>query len=392
MTQTFPTIGRSSNIFTKSIGRKLIRLSKSSIGDAEKQAVLGVLEREFLGMGAEVQQFEVALEQFFGRPALCVANGTAAVQLALQACGIGAGDEVLVPSLTYVASFQAISATGAKPVACDIDRNSCIMDWQDAEQRITARTKAIMPVHYGGGVGDIEGIYALATRYGLRVIEDAAHAFGTVQKGQLVGGFGDVACFSFDGIKNITSGEGGCVVTNDTEVLHRIQDARLLGVEKDTEKRYVGQRSWEFDVTEQGWRYHMSNIMAAIGLEQLKRFPEMALKRQCLAKQYDEVLKVNSRIRPLPRDYEVVVPHIYPIRIEGLTDRKRLQAQLMSQGIQTGLHYQPNHVLSLYRDQNALPLPATDAIFPELLTLPLHVDLKEQDVEFVCATLEELLK
>ena len=234
---------------------------------------MGVLDREFLGMGAEVQMFEKLLSAFFGRPAVCVANGTAALQLALQACEIGPGDEVLVQSLTYVASFQAISATGARPVACDIENATLTLDWRDAEKRLTTKTKAIMPVHYSGGVGALNEIYSFARKHSLRVIEDAAHAFGSVYQGKRVGGFGDVACFSFDGIKNITSGEGGCVVTDDPDVLRRVQDARLLGVEKDTEKRYMVQRSWEFDWSTQCLRYHMSNIMASIRMEQLKRFP-----------------------------------------------------------------------------------------------------------------------
>jgi dTDP-4-amino-4,6-dideoxygalactose transaminase len=370
---------------------KFIRLSKSCLSTAEKRAVMGVLDREFLGMGAEVQQFEQALSSFFGRPAVCVVNGTAAVHLAVQACDIGIGDEVLVPSLTYVASFQAISATGAKPIACDIDPETCILNWRDAELRLTSRTKAIMPVHYSGGVGDIDGIYAFANQHGLRVIEDAAHAFGTTHNNKLVGGFGDIACFSFDGIKNITSGEGGCVVTDDADVLRTIQDARLLGVEKDTENRYKGQRSWKFDVTAQGWRYHMSNIMAAIGLEQLKRFPEMAATRQRLAFHYDELLRGHPRIRPLPRDYDTVVPHIYVVRINGMSDRKALQAKLQEHGVQTGIHYQPNHELSLYRDPTAESLLATEAVFPELLTLPLHPALTEQDVDAVCTHLKALI-
>ncbi len=352
---------------------------------------MGVLDREFLGMGVEVQQFEHALTEFFGRPTVCVVNGTAAVHLAVQACGIGLGDEVLVSSLTYVATFQAISATGAKPVACDIDPVTCVLDWRDAERRLTSRTKAVMLVHYSGGVGDLDGIHAFAGRHGLRVIEDAAHAFGTLYQGKRVGGFGDVACFSFDGIKNISSGEGGCIVTDNSAELRKIQDARLLGVEKDTEKRYAGQRSWEFDVTAQGWRYHMSNIMAAIGLEQLKRFPQIAATRQRLARLYDELLQDCRRIRPLPRDYDAVVPHIYVVRIQGMLDRKTLQAQLLEQGIQTGIHYQPNHELSFYRDSAALPLPVTDVVFPELLSLPLHPDVTEQDVEFICMQLKVLL-
>lgn len=370
---------------------KLIRLSKSCLGEAEKHAVMGVLDREYLGMGMEVQLFEQALTEFFCRPAVCVVNGTAALQLALQACGIGHGDEVLVQSLTYVASFQAISATGAKPVACDVDPETLTLDWRDAEKRLTSKTKIVMPVHYSGGVGAINEIYAFAQQHGLRVIEDAAHAFGTVHQGKRVGGFGDIACFSFDGIKNITSGEGGCVVTDDEQVLNRVCDARLLGVEKDSEKRYSGQRSWEFDVTSQGWRYHMSNIMATIGIEQLKRFPQMAATRQRLARRYDELLQHHPRIRILPHDFDVVVPHIYVVRIKGLSDRKALRAQLLEHGIQTGTHYQPNHELSVYRDSAALPLPVTDVVFPELLTLPLHPDVTERDVEFICTKLKTFL-
>jgi dTDP-4-amino-4,6-dideoxygalactose transaminase len=368
---------------------RVIRLSKSCLGDAEKRAVMGVLDREYLGMGVEVQHFEQALTEFLGRPALCVVNGTAALHLALQACGIGAGDEVLVPSLTYIASFQAICAAGAKPIACDADSETLTLDWRDAEARVTPRTRAVMPVHYGGGVGDIEGIYAFARRRGLRVIEDAAHAFGTTVQGRRVGGFGDIACFSFDGIKNITSGEGGCIVADDESVLQRVRDARLLGVQKDTEKRYLGQRSWEFDVCSQGWRFHMSNIMAAIGLEQLRRFEEFAAIRRDRARLYDDLLRDQPRIRTIRRDYDTVVPHIYVIRLPGLKDRQKLRAQLLARNVQTGIHYQPNHQISFFRDPSASPLPVVDAVFPEILTLPLHCDLSRPDVAWICESLRQ---
>ena len=171
---------------TSSLGdlnkNKLIRLSKSCIGDAEKYAVMRVLDKEFLGMGEQVRIFEEKLSDFFGREAVCVVNGTAALHLALQACEIGIGDEVLVPSITYVASFQAITATGAIPVACDVEETSLCLDWLDAEKRITSKTRAIMPVHYSGGVGELDKIYKLAEKYKLRVVEDAAHAFGTTYK------------------------------------------------------------------------------------------------------------------------------------------------------------------------------------------------------------------
>jgi len=365
---------------------KLIRLSKSSVGAAEKKAVMRVLDKEFLGMGVEVQDFENALSDFFGRPAVCMVNGTAALHLALQACGIGPGDEVLVQSLTYVASFQAISASGAVPVACDVDVKTLCLDWKDAKKRLTPRTKAIMPVHYSGGVGDLEEIYAFAEEYGLRVIEDAAHAFGSFYRGKKVGGFGDIACFSFDGIKNITSGEGGCIVTDDPLVLQRVKDARLLGVQHDTERRFLGQRSWEFDVKEQGWRYHMSNIMAAIGLVQLTRFSLFAQKRQSFAKRYRALLEKDGRVGTLEIDYDQVVPHIFTVVLRDGAARERIRSELLKYGIQTGIHYQPNHKHEMYRTAKA-KFPVTDNISSRILTLPLHPDLNEGDIDYVVKTL-----
>jgi dTDP-4-amino-4,6-dideoxygalactose transaminase len=363
---------------------KIIRLSKSCIGEAEKRAVLGVLDREYLGMGVEVQKFEQALTDFFGRPAVCVGNGTAALQLALQACGIGCGDEVLVQSLTYVASFQAISATGAVPIPCDISPDTLTLDWQDAEKRLTKNTKAVMPVHYAGGVGALDEIYAFARKHSLRVVEDAAHAFGSLHKGKLVGSFGDIACFSFDGIKNITSGEGGCIVTNDNEVLKQVRDIRLLGVERDTEMRFSGNRSWEFDVKTQGWRYHMSNIMAAIGSVQLDRMSEMANKRKSLAQLYQGLLQTSSFLDLINCDYQEVVPHIFPIRVVDERQRDSLRESLRSGGIETGIHYMPNHLLSKYKlPETANLLRITDQVHKQLVTLPLHPDLSDSDVVYV---------
>lgn len=369
----------------------MIRLSKSCLGKEEQKAVVRVLEKEFLGMGDEVQEFEYELSQFFGRPVVCVVNGTAALHLALQAAGIGAGDEVLVPSLTYVASFQAISATGAFPIACDIDDQTLTLDCASMSSRLTNKTKAIMPVHYSGGVGNLSALYDFAKKHNLRVIEDAAHAFGTKYRGQRVGSFGDIACFSFDGIKNITSGEGGCIVSDDEQIIASAKDSRLLGVEKDTEKRFSGQRSWEFSVSRQGWRYHMSNIMAAIGIEQLKKFPQMADRRQNLAKKYDSLLIGNEYIKVIQHNYDEVVPHIYVIQIESMKFRDLLRDGLLRLGIQTGVHWQPNHQLDFYSDYQ-IGLKNTEKIYPYLLTLPLHPDLSNEDIEYICKNLLELIK
>ena len=372
------------------MNKKLIRLSKSCIGENEIAAVEKVLQNEFLGMGKEVEKFEEELNNFFNRPVVCTVNGTAALQLALQACQIGLGDEVLVPSLTYIASFQAISATGATPIACDIDSQEFLLSIESAKKNITDKTRAIMPVHYSGGVGDLESLYNFANDNNLRVIEDAAHAFGTIYNDKKIGSFGDIACFSFDGIKNITSGEGGCLVTNDQKVLKRARDARLLGVEKDTEKRFKGKRSWDFDVSSQGWRYHMSNLMAAIGIEQLKQFEEFAMKRKKLSIHYNKLFQNNKNILPLKRDYSNVVPHIYVVRIPGMKNRQELKDLMLNYGIEVGYHYKPNHYLSFFKNNKVFPV--TDKVFQELLTLPLHPDLSKSDIEYVSEKLINSIK
>jgi len=366
---------------------KRIRLSKSCLGVAERQAVDSVLEKEYLGMGVEVRQFEEALGEFFGRPTVCVMNGTAALHLALQASDVGPGDEVLVPSLTYLASFQAISATGARPVACEVNKNNLCLDPKDAEQRISKYTKAIMPVHYAGGVGALDETYRVAEQYELRVIEDAAHAFGSTYQGKRIGSFGDIACFSFDGIKNITSGEGGCIVTDDKDILRLIRDARLLGVERDTEARYQGGRSWDFDVSAQGWRYHMSNIMAAIGIVQLSAFDEVANKRRALAECYGTYFNDHDLIKPLLMCFDFTVPHIYVVRIAGLRDRDGLRQRLLKKGIETGVHYQPNHHLTFFQESSTQELPITEHVYSEILTLPLHPELSNEDIVYVAESL-----
>jgi dTDP-4-amino-4,6-dideoxygalactose transaminase len=365
------------------VNRRL-RLSKASLGAAELQAVQRPLQNGFLGMGAEVAAFEQELAVYLGRPVVCVVNGTAALQLALEACGIGRGDEVIVPSLTYVACFQAIAATGATPVACDVEEQTCTLDVKDAERRITPLTRAIMPVHYAGAIGTLAEVYELANRHGLRVVEDASHAFGSMYGNAPVGGRGDIACFSFDGIKNITSGEGGCIVASDADVLSRARDARLLGVENDTSSRFSGKRSWDFDVRAQGWRYHMSDIMAAIGRAQLAHRQSMADRRQALARRYQNCLRDQGRVIAVLGDLNGVVPHIFPVRIPGLRDRDGLRRSLLEQGIETGVHYRPNHTLTYFARAGMPPLPVTDRIYPELLTLPLHPGLVDEDVDWVC--------
>ena len=243
-------------------------------------------------------------------------------------------------------------------------------------ERITPRTKAIMPVHYASGTGNLAAVRELASRHGLRVIEDAAHAFGCIFEGRPIGATGDVVCFSFQGTKNITAGEGGAVVTADPLVAERVRDLRLLGVLKDTQQRFEGKRSWEFDVEEQGWRYHMSDLMAAMGRVQLRRFAtDMQPKRIELGRRYQRLLAGIGHVRTLPLEYGSTTPHIFPIYLENGT-RDALRAALAEVGIETGIHYKPNHLLTRF-GAGTESLPVAEQLYREMLTLPLHPELTE---------------
>ncbi len=371
--------------------KRNIRLSKSCIGQEEIDAVTDVLKREYLGMGVDVQKFEDELKEFFGRDVTLVNTGTAALHLACQGIGLKEGDEVLVQSLTYVACFQAIRATGATPVACEVTDDTLTIDLKDAERKITPRTKAIMPVHYAGQCGDLDAIYAFAKKHKLRVIEDASHGFGTYYNGKLIGSFGDVACISMDGIKNITSGEGGMIITDDPKVQKIVKDARLLSVQNDTESRFKGARTWVFDVDQAGWRYHMSNIMAAIGYTQLKKFPKFKEIRQRLAKIYQQELQNVEGVQIIPCNYDEVVPHIFVIRVTN-GRRDEVKQYLNDNGVATGMHYRPNHLLFLFaNNQDVTTLRHTDNVYEQLITLPLHADMNEDDVYYVCNNIKAIL-
>jgi dTDP-4-amino-4,6-dideoxygalactose transaminase len=268
--------------------------------------------------------------------------------------------------------------------------SDALLDLKDAEKRITSKTRAIMPVHYASSVGNLDEVYEFAAKHKLRVVEDAAHAFGCEYHGKKIGSFGDIVCFSFDGIKNITSGEGGAVVTRDPVISAKVQDARLLGVQKDTEKRFSGQRSWDFDVAEQGWRYHMSDIMAAIGRTQLKRFEsEFKPKRIKLTALYRKLLSDVRGVRLLAQGPGLIVPHIFPIRLEA-SQRDKVRAALQGKDVQLGIHYRPNHLLTKY-GAASVKLPVVEKIYEELVTLPLHPEVSEEDVEMIASTIRNAL-
>ena len=368
-----------------------IRLSKSIIGTSEKLALNKIIEEGYLGMGSEVELFENELKNFLktDREVICVSTGTSALHLAIEAAGIQPGDKVLVPTLTYVATFQAITAAGAEPVPCDVDISTGFIDVNDAEKRLTKKVKAILPVHYASNSNGMDKIYSFATNNKIRVIEDAAHSFGCSRNGKKIGSMGDVTCFSFDGIKNITSGEGGAIVTNDSEIISRIKDARLLGVVKDTNNRFSGERSWVFDVKHQGWRYHMSNIMAAIGRSQLTQIDKFLKCRKELALRYVAKLSKIPNVALFNFDYKSIFPHIFSFRILN-GQRDALRVRLGELGIETGLHYLPNHMLTYFKTNYSLP--KSEQLFSEIISIPLHPDITFTEQDFILREIINFMK
>ena len=363
-----------------------MRLSKSIVGRDELNAIENIILNDgYLGMGAEVSKFEVDIANYLGINRFnvtCVNTGTSALQLALSGL-INIGDEVLVPSLTFVSSYQAISAAGGVPVSCEVYEDSLTINLEDAEKKITSRTRVIMPVHFASNPAYLHKTYSFAKKNDLRIVEDAAHAFGCSVNSKKIGSFGDIICFSFDGIKNITSGEGGAIISfNDEETMY-YKDARLLSIEKDSEKRFAGLRSWDFDVKHQGYRFHMSNIFAAIGRVQLSKLDsEFGPKRKKLYQIYCSILSKNPNITLQRIDEKCeIIPHIFVIRVLN-GNRDSLRDFLERKNIPTGIHYKPNHLLSFYGGAKE-SLHITEKIYSEILTLPLHPDLEISDVEYI---------
>jgi len=239
----------------------------------------------------------------------------------------------------------------------------------------------VMPVHYAGVPCEMDELLPLARERNIRIVEDAAHAFGSAYKGRKVGTFGDVTCFSFDPVKNITCGEGGAVVTDNDEIAARIIPKRILGIDKDTWSRMRQERNWFYQVVTPGYRYHMSNLNAAIGLEQLKRLDSFKARKRAIVGRYDEAFKNVGGLALLMHDLDQIFPFLYVVRVLE-KQRDALMKYLREKDIRTGVHYVPNHLQPLFADFR-VPLPVTEQIYEEILTLPLYFEMTDADVETV---------
>jgi len=362
-----------------------VPLADVKLGIEEENAVLEVLRSGWLTMGSVTQAFEQEIATFVGaKHAFAVNNATAALHLACMAVGIGEGDEVIAPSLTFVATANAVRYTGAKVVFADIESEDwlCISP-KAIEEKITERTKAIMVMHYAGFACDMPAIMRIAKKYNLAIIEDAAHAIGASLEGKALGTLGDVGCYSFFGNKNMTTAEGGVLVTNDDSLAEKVRILRSHGMTTLTWDRHQGHAS-TYDVVALGYNYRIDEIRSAIGREQLKKLPAGNARRGELVGRYRQAFQEKAPSLGLPFSAKRAVSsqHIFPVLLPKGVDREAFREAMKQDGIQTSFHYPPVHQFEIYRDE-AQTLWMTENVARRQVTLPLFPGMTDEQQDFV---------
>lgn len=369
----------------------MIKSSRGCCGAEELAEIQEAFDYGYFGLAYKTNEFEQEIGKYLekDRFVITTSTGTNALHLALDTIGISEGDEVIMPSFTFVATAQAVAMCGGKPMFCEVDPVKFLIDVEDVKRKITNKTKAIIPVHYAGRPCDMDALMEIKEETGIRIVEDAAHAFGSYYKGKKIGSFGDITCFSFDSIKVMTCGEGGAIVTDDPAFDDLSRKKRLLGIDrKSMHVKDWKKRSWVYDVPTLGYRYHMSNINAAIGLAQIKKVDRFIERRRELCHLYDEELKDVQSIDMMPDEYDTITPFMYVIRVKA-GKRNALKDFLMEHDIESGISYIPCHHFSLF--QGNADLPATDGIYEQILCLPLHYGLSDDDVKEVCSVIKEFV-
>lgn len=366
-----------------------IPLSDIDFDHDEMVAVEEVLKSRWLTMGRVTQEFESAFAAYTGaKHALAVTNATAALHMACMAVGLQRGDEVIVPSLTFVASANSIRYTGAMPVFADIVGEDNLNISPDAiESLITDRTRAILLVHYGGYACDMPRIVEIARKHGLKIIEDAAHAAGAWLDDRHLGIWGDIGCFSFFSNKNMTTGEGGMVITNDNSLYDKLCLLRSHGMTSLTWDRHKG-HAWSYDVVDLGYNYRIDEIRAALGLAQLKKLDQNNERRRHLTQLYRDSLRTLGEIGVPFEDHPgLTSAHIMPILLPGGVSRVHFMEQMKTQGVQTSIHYPPIHKFTSYRDfdgaESSKKLSRTEDVSAREVTLPLYPAMTDDQVALV---------
>lgn len=373
-----------------------IPLFDTDFGPAELEAVQRPVKDGWLTLGPRTTELEAFFADLVGaRHAIALTNCTSALHLSMVAAGVGPGDEVIVPSLTFVASANAVRYCGGKVVFADIvGEHDLTLDPEDVRRRITARTKALVTVHYAGFPSAVGELQAIAAEHGLALVEDCAHALVTHHAGRVLGNFGDSGCFSFFSNKNVSIGEGGMTVTNDDRIAERIRLLRSHGMTAPTLDRHEGRAS-SYDCVETGWNFRIDEIRASLARVQLGRLPEFLERRANLRRWYLEELGGGPVILPFTRwdgsegEGTRVGYHIMPVLLPPRIDRDAVMHRMKEEGIQTSVHYPPAHLFSAAAAEGHGPLPVTERVAARELTLPFYPGMSRADVRTVCASLRD---
>jgi dTDP-4-amino-4,6-dideoxygalactose transaminase len=372
-------------------------LSDIDLGKEEEQEVLRVLRSRWLSTGPVTERFEKAFSEYIGGGyAIAVSSGTAALHLALVGLGIKERDEVILPSLTFIATANAVLYVGGKPIFADIvSTEDLTVSLEEIEKKVTKRTKAILVMHYGGYPCDMKSIMGVAQRHSLYVIEDAAHAPGAEYQGRKCGFIGDISCFSFFSNKNLVTGEGGMVVTRNKTWAERVRRMRSHGMESLSWDKYRGHLS-SYDIRGLGYNYRTTEIQSTLGLVQLKKLDRNNRKRKRLVEIYRKELQEVEEISiPFSKFKGDPSYHLFPILVAPSINRNMVMERLKGFGIQTSVHYPPVHLFSLYRKRFGFKmgmLPKTEEVSRRELTLPLHPRMNEKDVKWIAKKVKEAIR
>ncbi len=368
----------------------MIKYAQGDCSNEELLEIQEALDYGYFGMAYKVSQLEKEIQNFLetDRNVVCVNTGTSALHISLDALGITAGDEVILPSFTFVATAQVITACGATPVFVDVN-DKLFIEAEEVEKKITKKTKAIIVVHYNGQPANMDSLLNLAKKYEIRLIEDAAHAFGSYYKSKKIGSFGDITCFSFDSIKVMTCGEGGAIVLNDSNLIEKIKYKRLLGMKRAsmTDINWKN-RALNYDVVTNGFRYHMSNINAAIGLAQIKKVQQFIDYRRELANYYIYCLKNSKLISFFDFDYNQNANFMMPVMV-NMNLRDELKQYLLENEIESNISYTPIHKFSFYSQFALEKYENTETIFNSILSLPMHTKLTVGDIDYIVSVIKK---
>jgi dTDP-4-amino-4,6-dideoxygalactose transaminase len=379
---------------------EFIPFHKPAIGEEEIQSVVETLRSGWLTTGPKVKLFEAEFARYTGSShAVAVNSATAALHLALEAVGIKSGDEVIVPTMTFTATAEVVLYLGARPVLVDCRTDDLNIDVDRIEAAISKDTKAIVAVHIAGRPCAMDQILAIAQRHGLRVIEDAAHALPASYGGRKVGAIGDITCFSFYATKTITTGEGGMATTNNPEWASRMRMMSLHGISHDAWDRYTEKGSWYYEVLRPGYKYNMTDIAAALGIEQLKKCDAFYQARLRIAERYDEAFSDLPEIETpadssgLQHAWHLYIIQLNPDRLR--TNRRDFIKALNSRKIGTSVHFIPLHLHPFYKQTygyQASDFPQASTAFERIVSLPIYPMMTEQDVSCVIGAVRDLVQ